>query len=558
MDSVNVNYTGEVLLPLNVRTGPSSSYGYTSPKTVLKKGDIINITKITNDWYYHDKGGWSFANKATYIKLITNTTPQVTTVPVVTVQEQKLEELVAAPIPNYNTTYQDNVFTEDTNTETGTLNHIRGIHGMPFHHLPSTDMFMSSFNNNSFDYGRKYTERIISKMPILILSPGKPGFLQGYSGSKKTDFLSKVLAGTQGDESDLNDILNVDTADGRYYSFEFAYAEYYNYVNSMCQATAQLMGIANEPLFGTSTCGTYNWSRYSEDKSLKGFFSGSEYVPFYIEAENQISESFSNNTGESMLDSGLNKLSDLGKEADFLLGAGMGTKIDALNADNYEANKQELDKIMGKFGDSSYMMEKLKSGFVTVAAGGQLIFPEIWKDSSFSKSYDITIKLATPYGDDVSIFKNIIVPMYHLMGMVLPQQMGMNGYRTPFLVRGFYKGIFNVDMGIITSMSINKGGEGSWNVNGLPTEMDITINIKDLYEILTMTDGVRDATMFVKNTPMMDFMANMAGISINSPELFRTSKMWLAMKYNSVTNLPLNLWKGFSNTMSNKLMSVFK
>jgi hypothetical protein len=41
----------------------------------------------------------------------------------------------------------------------------------------------------------------------------------------------------------IDTILN---REGRYYTFEFAYKEYYKYVNPMCNMTAKLLGIGSK------------------------------------------------------------------------------------------------------------------------------------------------------------------------------------------------------------------------------------------------------------------------------------------------------------------------
>jgi len=559
---IEVDYDMKVIVTsVAVRSGPGISYNQIPNKLYLYNGDIIHVTKASKGWFKHEDG-WSYGNNGKYLQITAPITQSVSITKVEQddeLNDSKMTQIDYGVSPirqDYQAAvnYKSDIY---QNYNTSTLDSFKGIHGLPFHHLNSTDIYMNKLTDSKVNYGRKFTEKILENMPLLLLSPGKPSFLDGYTSSEKSSFISNALGAFNGDKSELDNILNIDSSNGRYYTFKFDYANYYKYVNGMIWAHAQLLGIGDESMYG-STCGKYDWSKFSDNNELRGFFSSREFVAFYIDAEAQISESFSNSTGESMLDSGLNKMSDLGKEMDFLLGAGMGVKVDALNADNYDATMDDVNKMLGKFSSPSAVMDRLKSGLVTVAGGGQLIFPEIWKDSSFSKSYDITINLVSPNGDDKSIFKHIFVPMYHLMGLVVPQQMGMNGYRSPFLIRGFYKGIFNVDMGIITNMSIEKGGEGSWNANGLPTEMKITLSIKDLYEILTMTNYVDSVKDFIKNTPMLDFIANMAGVSINQPELFRTTEMWLNLRTNAVTQSPRNAWLNVSNALSNSLRGVFR
>lgn len=432
-----------------------------------------------------------------------------------------------------------------------------GVYGMPYSFLTSVDLPISHFPKNgsedsssdNFRYGRKFTEKILVNMSLLLLTPGRPAFMEGFSKKDKSNTIGKILdLGGKGEsESALESMLS--NKNGKYYTFKFNYAEYYQYVNLMCRMNAKLLNLDKKYY-------TRDWSKESEKSGIQGFVNGLEYIAFYIEAENQVTESFSNTTKESMLSSAMNKMSDMAKEVDTLLGATMGWKADILNDDKYAQNKEMIDKYLGDSKDASMILERFKSGALTVAAGGQLIFPEIWSDSSYSKSYDVTVKLQSPDGDDESVYNNILVPMWHLLGLVLPMQLGYNGYRTPFLVRGFCKGIFSIDMGIITNMSIRRGGEASWNINGLPTEVEVNFTIKDLYEILSMTNG-KDIDMIGKNTAMIDFIANMSGVSINKPELFRKMDIYLMSLGNKVKGAPRTAYLNFNEGIANKLRQTF-
>ena len=100
------------------------------------------------------------------------------------------------------------------------------------------------------------------------------------------------------------------------------------------------------------------------------------------------------------------------------------------------------------------------------------------------------MKLISPSGDKLSVFLNILVPIYHLLALVLPRQSKgtPEGYYSPFLVKAACKSLLNIDMGIITDLNLTKGGEAEWTVDGLPTVAEISFTIKDLYEGLSMTE----------------------------------------------------------------------
>ena len=202
----------------------------------------------------------------------------------------------------------------------------------------------------------------------------------------------------------------------------------------------------------------FNWSNYT-NSALTGAFSSKEFVAFYVNADTQISEDMSNSTGESMLANTVNSQSDMAREIAFLLGEGAGVNLSAFDASSITNAFDEFTGMLDKITPGKNILSDITSKFKVIASGAKLLFPEIWNDSSFSRSYNVSINLKSPDGDKMSWYLNIAIPLVHLMAFVLPAQTQGDcnqGYKSPFLVRAFYKGLFNCDMGIITSMTINK------------------------------------------------------------------------------------------------------
>ena len=424
---------------------------------------------------------------------------------------------------------------------------IDGVFGMPYQYTPTVDRRLSG-SKSEMEYGRKFSEKILMNAPLLFLTPGRPQFMAGYSDEYKQKILQKLYDMGAPVDDDLTDI-----KDGRYYTFKFAYDEYYSYVNTMIQRAACILGIGDEKFKGVPLS-RYNWANY-KNNNLGTFISGSEYVCFYIESENQVSESFNNSTGDSAIASNINQLSDLGKEAAFLLGNAAGYDLDAAIKSGYQNNLQAFSNFFNKWGGNgaAAIANKLFGGVSALAMGGHLAFPEIWKDSDYTQPYNITIKLASPDGDKYSQFINIMVPYYHLLGFVLPQALGYNGYTSPFLVRASYGGVFNCEMGIITSLDVSKGP--SWNQYKMPTEISVSLTIKDLYKALYMNNET-STTKFLKNSQFVDFLANSVGVNMNMPEIGRTLNMYksfLGGRFNSAIN---NIENSMSNFLSNQVSKL--
>ena len=281
-------------------------------------------------------------------------------------------------------------------------------------------------------------------MPILFMAPGKPSFMGTYSDEEKKSILAK-MAGAVSNAVGIEDLLE---GDGRYYTFEYATAEYYKYVNPMCRIASAYLNVANKYLDGTRL-DSVNWMTYTKGK-LSGLFNSMGGVqdwmsiPFYIESETQISDSFGNSTADSTLASTVNSLSDTAREAQFILGnVGAGTGIDAISADaDIQTNQENINKMLGNIMGGNKFLSNLKNHLASVASGGKMIFPKIWSGSDFSRSYNITIKLRSPDMDNLSLYFNIIVPTLHLVGFVAPHMMSNdpNSYANPFLIRAIYKG----------------------------------------------------------------------------------------------------------------------
>ena len=204
------------------------------------------------------------------------------------------------------------------------------------------------------------------------------------------------------------------------------------------------------------------------------------------------------------------------------------------------------------------MISRVAGELTTIVTGGKIVFPEIWSDSDYDRSYDINIKLRSPDPDPVSIFLNVYMPIVLLISMTAPRQIGnsSNSYEAPFIVRATYKSIFSCDMGIITSLSINKGGSGNWNSMGMPTSADVTISLKDLYGSMQISKRMGLLT----NTAQMDYLATMAGVDLNEFEPTRQIRLASQIIGNTFNDWGDYAWGGIkatANKAGGKIFSRF-
>ena len=504
--------------------------------TVLKKGTIITCSTSKNGYYYATSGKYKGYIQKQSVKKYTGSSTK-------TVNSN------ANPETTISSTKSN---TDISNASKLLTNSLIGIYGMPYQFMDTVDRRLEGTS-----FGRKYAEKIVGRMPLLFLTPGKQSFMTEFSKTDKKNILTKLVDATFNKSNNLttDDILS---RAGRYYTFEFAYKEYFEYVNPMCNITAKLMGLAGKKInIGdySAKLGVFDWSRVL-NSSFKSYFSASENIVFYVNSNTSVSESFSNDTRESTLVSSVNGLSDAAKEIQFLVGQTTGNEIAALNSENYEATLSSINSIIDNYLNGSGVLKNLAGNMSTVLSGGKLIFPEIWSDSDFSRSYDVDIKLRSPDRDPLSLYLNILVPYIHLLAMTAPRQLNPNGYSSPFLVRAFYKGLFNVDMGIITNLSVTKGKEMSWSDSGIPTEMDISLTIKDLYTSMFISNN-KDIGQMINNTALMDYLSNLAGLNLSKPEVTRQLEVYAMLIGARTTQYPNKIWTKFEQDITNMLHGLY-
>lgn len=511
---------------------------------------------------------------------------------------------------------------------------LRNIFGAPYQFLPTTDCRIipgsndsgsgstsASFSENLELAGYEFTEKILSRMPLLFITPGNTSFMGGSSENARTALIGQL------DESYVDKDISenslramLEDYNGKLYTIMPAYAEYFNYVNPMCRAGAIFLGIQDKTLNGKTldvfhwgiykgqdytpyieeddtlgdqaaeeaeeaetpeetTDGTepeeeieskYNWEERDnvfeepEEGSFKDFQQAVYYgnaIPFYINSEASFQDSFSNETTDSSLASTINALSDRAREIQFLLGtasSAVGEAFDKVDGTLTDI-KEQINNIVSKVAGGNSIFTTIANSVKTIVSGGRLLFPQIWSNSQFTKSYNISIKLTTPSYDKFSWWLNIYVPLCHLMAFVLPRSEYVNSYTTPFLIKAFYRGMFNIDMGIITEMSFNRGKEGSWTKDGLPTVVDVSFSIQDLYTGMGMTSlGAMFKGTTLQNVSEMDYIANLCGININEPDLFRMVTLWATFNLkNRITDFLPNMSMNIGSSLRNMGLNMY-
>lgn len=243
------------------------------------------------------------------------------------------------------------------------------------------------------------------------------------------------------------------------------------------------------------------------------FLTNENFVQFMINPSS-FGESSTNGTGESQLAGMVNDgLSKTMRELQFISGT-VGAHDEVLTefaADTADALLGALSDMGG--GGLSGVFGRVGSILKHTVTGSRLIFPKIFSDNTYSKSYDVSIELKSPYGDRYSYYMNILVPLMHLIALTAPRQTSANTYDSPFLVQATLPGMWQCNLGIVNSLTITRSGTDGVSVDGYPLSLKIDLSIEDMYSDLMITSS-EDPTLFMCNTGLVDFIMVQCGLDV--------------------------------------------
>ena len=292
--------------------------------------------------------------------------------------------------------------------------------------------------------------------------------------------------------------------DLRFYSFDPAVAEFRRVVNILLnEVGGKMSGIS----FGNDNIEKYvDW----DDTHSYG-------LHFCAEASTTVSESFSSELGESALAGMAKGVSAKAKEAAFLLGISDRTAGSKDSNSKLEERARNSGASSGMSGVLSDLANTVVSGFDdnnrvgAVLNGENLLFPKVWQNSTFDKSYNISFRFLSPYGDKDSIFEYVYVPFLCCMAMCGPVQTATDSFKSPFLVRINCPGIMECDMGMVTNISWVRGtSQNLYSCQGLPLGIDVTMTVTDMYPTMALASNL---ALLRENMGLSAFLDNMCGLS---------------------------------------------
>lgn len=287
---------------------------------------------------------------------------------------------------------------------------------------------------------------------------------------------------------------------------------------------------------------------------LEDLLQHQNYVQFMVDPDISVTESYGNSVGESQFKGLFDGISSQMKEMMFMAQSG-GMDLQGMEeflTSSSDALSSLIDKTFS--GGVSSMFSRLISVGGNVLRGENMIFPQIYQSSDCSKQYSITVHLKAESGSKLSYYMDVVVPLMHLLALALPRQTTSNTYGSPFLVKFFVEGLISCNLGMVTDISINKNvAPEGWTIEGLPNEVDVTLQITDLYSDLTMSPQ-NEPSLFLNNSSLIEYLATTCGLSIISPQL---SKKW-DLYVNAYSGAVRDIYPNVKHDITEKIGNFFQ
>lgn len=246
----------------------------------------------------------------------------------------------------------------------------------------------------------------------------------------------------------------------------------------------------------------------------KSALGATQFIGFRVDKSTDASESFSNSTSPSSFAENFNskvkeaasKLTDMGIKGASSDDSWIGSVVEDIKSIGVG--------ILNGLKDIDFIgLTDLANAVMT---GAFIDMPEQYSGSDFNKSHSLSFQLRSPYGDKVSIYQSIIVPLFCILAGALPRAGGANSYVQPFLCRVYCKGMFAIPMGIIDSISIKRGdSEFGWTYDNIPTCVDVNISIKDMSPIMYMM--INDAAfsdILGSDSAFNEYLLTLSGVGL--------------------------------------------
>jgi hypothetical protein len=223
-----------------------------------------------------------------------------------------------------------------------------------------------------------------------------------------------------------------------------------------------------------------------EDPGLVDFLiaearDGAQFITFRVADPGEVGESFSSTVKDSDISGTINSISQGARNSRFTFAN--GNLDDGIIATTVKGIVGAVTDVVAGLADSLSI-----SGLASLAGNAMVDIPKHWDQSTANlPKATYTIELRTPYGNDLSRYQDLLVPLAFLLAGALPLSAGPSSFTSPFLCELFCKGRHQFRLGMIDSLDIRRGtGNLGWTQDSKPLGIDITVSFVDMSSIIHM------------------------------------------------------------------------
>ena len=491
---------------------------------------------------------------------------------------------------------------------------VAGIIGTPPRYADNADMTSvtySSFFNPDLKidgslkniYGRAWAEHAVTYGNFVAMTPCIPKFMGRMNGVKVAAYMQKLqMDAANGGETTLAEDKLKDAQDNKenpapnastLFQALPAAAEYSNDVTGLIKGAAAVFGITEEEytalmddneMENVKRGGAGSFDYYGhvtfdnniitqlylngvssngekKEDQIKNLLTSMYCVMMYNSGAIESNESVNNTVGASFMENLINRpMSEVARDTAFFL-----------NNKKSDADISDVDKALGSIAEdknkdvtemlkdsASNMLGLLKSGSSKLSA--QIKMPKVFKGSDYSKQYTVTLKLVSPSPDYKSVFKYIAVELARIFPLVLPRQWGLfqDSIVSPYLVQVFCRGTMSIEMGMITSISINKNSS-TIGLNGLPTEVDVELGITDLFPFLSIPNSPSDSFTLGNYhvAGYLTYMSTLAGLPLYRGDTENIIQNKAAVISNNFTKMSVTPQRKTAENLNDMMVGVW-
>ena len=445
---------------------------------------------------------------------------------------------------------------------------LTGVGGLPPMHCHSADLEFRVEDGGSFVtiqnayYGTFYGEQILRKGAFVSLVPGRPSL--GKVNDKQKLALLDASGGTNAElggnkteetkkEGVVTDALsNIAATLQSFELLEFKYdpVTFWRQVAIAMEAAAGFLGIydivQNQILTLSQPLGPqtrwdlmYNSNdvAWGNQVGVGSNDSWMQYINFYHDGPIESNADFTNSVGDTFL-SGIanNSLNEAGKDMLFL-------------------DSAAFHKSVNTGGGGADFVDKVTS--VANKLAFNMKMPQAWKDFTYTSNMQFKFRLTSPYGNALSFYLHIYYHIIKLVIMATTIEKKIKdvtiGSTPPFAIRAFSRGAMACNIGMITSLTIDKNVE-SYAEGMFPTDVVITMTVADLYPMMHLP-LYETAHNLTKSYGYAAFLSSLCGFNIDSLSITELAAMKAKSMVDTVKN-KLDIKAKVARAMTNKMSST--